>query len=90
MFSHASVCSPEGGVYGSHVGVGIYPSSPGHVTYTLSPPCTDILWWPPKHVRLASGWYASYWNAFLFKRDFPVKGNRPSGVVADIKNINRT
>ena len=29
------------------------------------PPATDTYWWPPKHVRLASGWYASYWNAFL-------------------------
>ena len=25
---------------------------------------------PPKHVRLASGQYASYWNAFLFKLYF--------------------
>ena len=25
---------------------------------------TDI-WWPPKHVRLVSGQYASHWNAFL-------------------------
>ena len=24
---------------------------------------TDV-WWP-KHIHLASGWYASYWNAFL-------------------------
>ena len=31
----------------------------------LTPPSTDIQWQPPKHVRLASGWYASYWNAFL-------------------------
>ena len=27
---------------------------------------TDTLWQPPKHVQLASGQYASYWNAFLF------------------------
>ena len=27
---------------------------------------TDILWWPSKHVRLAGGWYTSYWNAVLF------------------------
>ena len=26
---------------------------------------TDI-WWPPKHILLASGRYASYWNGFLF------------------------
>ena len=29
----------------------------------LLPTCTNI-WWL-KHVPLASGWYASYWNAFL-------------------------
>ena len=28
---------------------------------------TDILWRPPKHIRLASGLYASYWNAVLFR-----------------------
>ena len=33
------------------------------------PPGTDI-WWPPKHVRLVRGRYASYWNAFLFY--FPI------------------
>ena len=26
-----------------------------------------ITWWPPKHVQLASGLKASYWNAFLYK-----------------------
>ena len=31
---------------------------------TPSPTTTDI-WWP-KHVWLASRWYVSYWNAFLF------------------------
>ena len=29
------------------------------------PPGTDIRW-SPKHIRLASEWYTSYWNAFLF------------------------
>ena len=29
------------------------------------PLATDTYWWPPKHVRLASAWYASYWNVFL-------------------------
>ena len=39
----------------------------------LGPHCTGTLllwppvyiWWMLKHVRLASGRYASYWNAFL-------------------------
>ena len=31
---------------------------------TTPPHRTDIKWWPPKHVWLASGWYASYWDAF--------------------------
>ena len=33
---------------------------------------TAIWWWSPKHVRLASGRYASYWNAvlFVFDQDF--------------------
>ena len=26
---------------------------------------TPLLLTPPKHARLTSGWYASYWNAFL-------------------------
>ena len=30
----------------------------------VQPHSTDI-WWSPKHIWLASGWYASYWNAFL-------------------------
>ena len=30
------------------------------------PTSTDI-WWPLKHIRLVSGQYASYGNAFLFK-----------------------
>ena len=29
---------------------------------------TDICW--PKHVRLASGRYTSYWNAFLYQQIF--------------------
>ena len=29
-----------------------------------APTVTDI-WWPPKHVRLATGRLASYWNALL-------------------------
>ena len=28
-------------------------------------PANDNKWWPP-HIQSASGWYASYWNAFLF------------------------
>ena len=28
------------------------------------PPCANT-WAILKHVRLASGWYASYWNSFL-------------------------
>ena len=31
------------------------------------PPSGTGIWWPPKHVWLASGWYTSYWNAFLFQ-----------------------
>ena len=31
-----------------------------------SPPLLTEISWLEKHVRLASGWYASYWNAFLF------------------------
>ena len=34
---------------------------------------TDSYWWPPKHIKLASRQYASYWNAvlfFLFEWDF--------------------
>ena len=34
-------------------------------TWWSFPPSTYI-WWLLKHVQLASGWYASYWNAFLF------------------------
>ena len=31
------------------------------------PPTTSTdIWWPPKHVQLASGRYSSHWNAFLF------------------------
>ena len=29
-------------------------------------PPSSIWWWPLKHVRYASEWYSSYWNAFLF------------------------
>ena len=29
------------------------------------PPYTNILWWPPKQVRLARGWYASHYNAVM-------------------------
>ena len=29
------------------------------------PPIGADIWWPPKHVRLASRRYTSYWNAFL-------------------------
>ena len=28
--------------------------------------CSTQIWWPPKHVQLASGWYTSYLNAYLF------------------------
>ena len=35
-----------------------------HCTGLLSPTSTDI-WWPLKYIRLASGRYASLWNAFL-------------------------
>ena len=34
----------------------------------LSPTGNDI--WCPKQVQLASGWYACYWNAFLFEPCF--------------------
>ena len=30
-----------------------------------SPTGTDIQWWPPKCVQLASGQYTCYWNAVL-------------------------
>ena len=33
-------------------------------TWGSLPPCTDI-WWLLKDMQLASGQYASYWNAFL-------------------------
>ena len=28
--------------------------------------CSTEIWWPPKHVQLASGWYTPYLNAYLF------------------------
>ena len=31
-----------------------------------NPPISTDIWWP-KHIWLASGWHASYWNAFLAK-----------------------
>ena len=34
--------------------------------YPPTPLGTDTWWQPPKHVRLSSGWYPFYWNAFLF------------------------
>ena len=33
--------------------------------HLIPPTTTDMYWWPVKHVLLESGWYASYWNAFL-------------------------
>ena len=30
-----------------------------------TPPSTDTYWQPLKHIRVATGCYASYWNAFL-------------------------
>ena len=50
-------------------------SHPSHTQPLPQPPWTPLLpctwnldvWWPPlKHVRLASGQPASYWNAFVF------------------------
>ena len=35
-----------------------------------SPITTDI-WWPPKHIQLANGQYASYWNVFLLLKGLP-------------------
>ena len=36
------------------------------LVYTRAPTSTATnIWWPPKHVRLASGRYGFYWNAFL-------------------------
>ena len=40
---------------GPVMGLGIHPS-------------TETQWWPQQHIWLASGWYASYWNAFLCLR----------------------
>ena len=37
-----------------------------------TPPPKDGI---PPHVRLASGWYASYWNAFLFQLFILVSSN---------------
>ena len=34
---------------------------------TLSPISTDIQWQTPKHIRLASLRYASYWNTFCYE-----------------------
>ena len=56
------------------------PPPPTHPTWGSSP-CprhhlgtythgTDIYWWPGKHVRLASGRYAIYWNVLLFHTEF--------------------
>ena len=47
----------------------IHPRSPGLSPLGPPSPCTRDLdmWWPPlKHVRLASGQHASYWNALVF------------------------
>ena len=43
------------------------PTCPGAGYSPLPPTTTAIKWWPSKHVRLANGQYASYWNASLFK-----------------------
>ena len=39
-----------------HMGPGILP---------IHLPGTDTMWWPLQHIRLPSGWYTSYWNAFV-------------------------
>ena len=42
------------------------------IMFTWGPPHQYWhLWWPPKHIQLASGWYASYWNAVLFPTVIP-------------------
>ena len=33
--------------------------------FTWGPPNSTDIWWLPKHICIASGRYASYWNAFL-------------------------
>ena len=49
----------------------VYPPTPGHgMGPRIPPPNTDTEWWLPKHVPLAGGWDASYWNAFLLINDF--------------------
>ena len=35
------------------------------VYWRIYPHGADTWWWPLKHIQLASGWYASYWNAVL-------------------------
>ena len=50
-------------------GMGTHPPQTWvlHRGWVLTPPTTDNQWQPPKHVRLVSGRYVSYVNAFLFK-----------------------
>ena len=36
------------------------------------PPSTDIWWWPPKHVRLASRQHTSSWNAASFENQWEI------------------
>ena len=42
---------------------------PRLATCSLEDPPTSVdTWWLMKHVQLASGWYTSYWNDFLFHK----------------------
>ena len=43
------------------------PSGKSWIRHCLGSPSSmgTNIWWLQKHVRLASGWYASYWNDFL-------------------------
>ena len=54
------------------------------------PPRSDIWWWPLKHVRFASGRYASYWNAFLFLAIFTSLSVLSKGLWKAMTNQNST
>ena len=60
-------------------------TSGGH-HYVTAPPHTEIQWWPPKHIRLASGRYASCWNVVLLVIDLSYDfGRNIPLLIADFK-----
>ena len=75
MFSVVCICLLTGGsnVTITHDALGLTVSGPPSPLLDMGPHCTGTpppttgahIWWLLKHVRLASGGCASYWNAFL-------------------------